>query len=251
MSDFVGKVALVTGGGSGMGAASALLFAEQGAAVAVLDLKLDTAQRTADKIIAQGGKALALAADVSDAEQVQSALQSVEEHFGRLDALLNAAAIYIPLVPLADADLDDWQRVLDINVTGTLLVMKYAIPLLLKGGGGAIVNFSSVAGASGADGCAAYVASKHAVVGLTKVAALDYAKKNIRVNAIGPGMVDTPMLAPIIATEKARRGLFAATPLGRIAEPGEIAEVAVFLCSARASFVTGGYYPVDGGLLIR
>jgi NAD(P)-dependent dehydrogenase (short-subunit alcohol dehydrogenase family) len=250
-NDYSGKVALVTGGGSGMGAASALLFAERGAAVAVLDVKLEAAQQIAAQITAQGGSALALAADVGVAEQMEAAVQRAVEHFGRLDAVLNSAGMNTLPFPVADFPLDFWQRTLTVNLSGTFHTMKYAIPALLKSGGGAIVNVASTMGAVGLAGTAAYTASKHGVVGLTKVAALDYAKKNIRVNAIGPGFIDTPMLGAITQDERANRAFLATTPMGRFGQTTEIAELVLFLCSARASFITGAYYPIDGGYLIR
>jgi len=251
MDDYSGKVALVTGAGSGMGAASALLFAERGAAVAVLDLNLNAAQQVAGRIEGKRGKALALAVDVADAEQVERAVRQTAQHFGRIDAVLNSAGTTSAPFSIEDFPLDRWQQVFAVNVNGTFHIMKYAIPELLKSGGGAIVNIASTMGAAALAGTAAYTASKHAVVGLTKVAALDYAKKNIRVNAIGPGFVDTPMLDSTMRDEKVTRLFLSTTPLGRFGKTSEIAELVVFLCSERAGFITGAYYPIDGGYLAR
>lgn len=251
MNDYTGKVAFVTGGGSGMGAASALLFSERGAAVAVIDVKLEAAQQVAVRIEERGGKALALAADVAQAEQVEHAVRRAAQHFGRIDAVLNSAGMNTPPFALADFPLDYWQQTFAVNLSGTFHTMKYAIPELLKSGGGAIVNVASTMGSVALPGTAAYTASKHGVVGLTQVAALDYAKRGIRINAIGPGFVDTPMLNAIVRDERANRAFLAGTPMGRFGETAEIAELVLFLCSARAGFITGAYYPIDGGYLAR
>ncbi len=251
MGEFTDRVALVTGGGSGLGEASALLFAEHGAAVAVLDVDAPAAQRVAGQIEAAGGQALAIVADVADPDQVRAGVDRAAAHFGRIDALLNSAGISTHNAPVADYPLEQWNRGLAINLSGTFYGMKYAIPHMLKNGGGAIVNIASVMGHVAHAGGTAYVTTKHGVIGLTKAAALDYAAHGVRANVIGPGIIDTPMNAPVFAMEEVRSRLLAATPLGRFGRAREVAELVVFLCSKHASFITGAYYPIDGGYLAQ
>jgi len=248
MSEFGGKVALVTGGGSGIGEASALLFAERGAAVAVVDVDAAAAQRVASKIQSTGGQALAVVANVAQASQVQAAVTEAVARFGRLDALLNSAGISPQYAPVGEYPLEEWDRTLAINLSGTFYGMKYAIPEMLRHDGGAVVNMSSIMGQVASPGGLAYCATKHGVVGLTKAAALDYGARGVRVNAIGPGMVETPMTAASVNTEM-RQVLLACTPLKRFAQARDIAELIVFLCSERANYITGAYYPIDGGYL--
>ena len=248
MSEFSGKVALVTGGGSGIGEASALVFAERGAAVAVVDVDAAAAQRVASRIESGGGQALAVAANVAQASQVQAAVAQAVAHFGRLDALLNSAGISPQYAAVGDYPLAEWDRTVAINLSGTFYGMKYAIPEMLRHDGGAVVNISSIMGQVASPGGLAYCATKHGVIGLTKAAALDYGSRGVRVNAIGPGMVETPMTAASVNDEM-RQALLACTPLKRFAQARDIAELIVFLCSARASFMTGAYYPIDGGYL--
>lgn len=251
MGEFTGKVALITGGGSGLGEASALLFAQHGAAVAVVDVDGAAAKRVAGKIESAGGQALALVADVAQAAQVQTAVARAASHFGRIDALLNSAGISTHNAPVADYPLEQWDRGLAINLSGTFYGMKYTIPEMLKHGGGAIVNIASIMGQVAHAGGTAYSTTKHAVIGLTKVAALDYATQGVRVNVIGPGIIDTPMNAPVFAMKEVHDRLLAATPLGRFGRASEVAELVVFLCSDHASFITGAYYPIDGGYLAQ
>ncbi|MFN8624864.1 MAG: SDR family NAD(P)-dependent oxidoreductase [Candidatus Binatia bacterium] len=249
MSEFSAKVALVTGGGSGIGEATALLFAERGAAVAVVDVDEAAARRVASTIQSTGGQALAVAANVAQATQVRAAVAQAVSHFGRLDALLNSAGISPQYAPVGDYPLEEWDRTLATNLSGTFYGMKYAIPEMLRHDGGAVVNISSIMGQVASPGGLAYCATKHGVIGLTKAAALDYGARGVRVNAIGPGVVETPMTAASITTDEMRQGLLAFTPLQRFAQAREIAELVIFLCSARASFITGAYYPIDGGYL--
>jgi NAD(P)-dependent dehydrogenase (short-subunit alcohol dehydrogenase family) len=249
MSEFSGKVALVTGGGSGIGEASALLFAERGAAVAVVDVDVGAAQRVANQIQSTGGQALAVAANVAHPSQVQAAVAQSVSRFGRLDALLNSAGISPQYAAVGDYPLEEWDRALAINLSGTFYGMKYAIPEMLRHDGGAVVNISSIMGQVASPGGLAYCATKHGVIGLTKAAALDYGARGVRVNAIGPGVVETPMTAAAVNTDEMRQALLAFTPLKRFAQARDIAELIVFVCSERASFITGAYYPIDGGYL--
>jgi len=248
MADFSDRVALVTGGGSGIGAACARLFAARGASVGVADFDLAAAERVAGEL---GGRALAVAVDVADAAQVRAMVERSVGAFGRLDALVNSAGISTQNAPVADYPLDAWDRALAVNLSGSFYAMRYSIPEMLKTGGGAIVNVSSMMGQIAHPGGAAYVSTKHALVGLTKAVALDYARQGVRVNAVGPGVVDTPMTRTAISDESIRRMQMAMTPLGRFARPEEIAELICFLCSPRASFITGAYYVADGGYVAQ
>jgi NAD(P)-dependent dehydrogenase (short-subunit alcohol dehydrogenase family) len=243
-----GKVAFVTGAANGIGRATALAFAREGAGVVVADISERGNQETARLVEEAGGRALAIRCDASRAEEVKAALDKAVEAFGRLDYAFNNAGIEQPLVPAADLTEDQWDRIVGIDLRGVFLCMKHEIPLMLEQGGGAIVNTSSGAGVKGFAGQAAYCAAKFGVVGLTKAAALDYAKANVRINAVCPGIVETPMMDRFSGgTPEGRARVVAQEPVGRMGRPEEIAAAVLWLCSDAAAFVVGHAMVVDGG----
>jgi len=245
---FEGKVALVTGAASGIGRASALAFARAGAKTVVADVVVEGGEETVRMIKAAGGDALFVRTDVSKAAEVETLIQQVVETYGRLDYAHNNAGIEGEGAPTADCTEENWDRIININLKGVWLCMKYAIPQMLKHGGGAIVNTASVAGLVGVPGGSAYSAAKGGVVQLTRTVALEYAKAGIRVNAVCPGAIRTPMVERIVANRpEVEAVIIALEPIGRLGKPEEIAEAVVWLCSDAASFVTGVPLPVDGG----
>jgi NAD(P)-dependent dehydrogenase (short-subunit alcohol dehydrogenase family) len=255
-----GKVALVTGGGSGMGRASSLEFAAQGAKVVVADYVPEGGERTVAVIRDTGGEATFVQVDVSNAAQVEAMLKKVVDTYGRVDCAHNNAGIEGQIVSTADCSLENWNRIIATNLTGVWLCLKYEIAQMLKQRGGAIVNTASAAGLKAVPGFVAYCASKHGVVGVTKVAAMEYAKAGIRINAVCPGPIDTPMLGRIIDVASSAGASAAtsavipspgnATPIGRNGKPEEVARVVAWLCSDAASYVTGVAMPVDGGYVV-
>jgi NAD(P)-dependent dehydrogenase (short-subunit alcohol dehydrogenase family) len=245
---FAGKVAFVTGAGSGMGRTTALAFAREGAAVAAADIAEHGSQETVRMIEEGGGQALAVHCDVSRADDVKAALGRSVDAFGKLDIAFNNAGIEQPLRATAELTEEEWDRIIAINLRGVFVCMKYEIPLMLEQGAGAIVNTSSGAGVKGFADQAAYTAAKHGVIGLTRSAALDYAPFNIRVNAICPGIIDTEMMQRFTGgTAAGRDRVIAQEPIGRMGTPDEIAAAALWLCSDAASFVVGHALVVDGG----
>jgi len=251
MAEFTGKVALVTGAASGIGRSTAELYAREGAKVVVSDVDEQGGRETVRLIKAAGGDALFVRADVSDPAQVEALVGKALETYGRLDFACNNAGIGGESNPTADQSIEGWQRVININLSGVFYCMKYEIPAMLRSGGGAIVNMASILGQVAFAGAPAYVAAKHGVVGLTRNAAVEYAPQGVRVNAIGPAFISTPMISALEQDKAAYNMLVSLHPIGRLGRPEEIAELVIWLSSDKASFVTGSYYAVDGGYLAR
>jgi NAD(P)-dependent dehydrogenase (short-subunit alcohol dehydrogenase family) len=248
-----GKVALVTGGASGIGRATALTFAREGAKLIIADMNEDGGHQTVHMITENGGEAIFVKTDVTQATAVEALISTAVETYGRLDCAHNNAGISSGGQRAFTAEYPEerWHQVIAIDLTGVWLCMKYAIAQMLKQGGGAIVNTASVAGLLGLPYASAYVASKHGVVGLTKTAALEYAKQGIRVNCVCPGYIATPMTAPGMQDPSRMALMLASEPVGRMGKPEEVAEAVVWLCSEAASFVTGHTMSVDGGYVAQ
>lgn len=247
-----GKVALVTGAGAGIGRASALVFAREGARVVVSDVNVEGGEETARRMRDAGGDARFVRADVSNEAHVRELIATTIDAFGRLDIAFNNAGIEGTLATTHECSEASWDRTLAVNLKGVWLCMRAEIEHMLRQGGGAIVNMSSVAGLVGFSGLPAYVASKHAVLGLTKTAALEYAERGIRINAVCPGVIHTEMIDRVTGkTKEAEQQFIAYEPIGRMGRPEEVAEAAVWLASDAASFVTGVCLPIDGGFVAR
>jgi NAD(P)-dependent dehydrogenase (short-subunit alcohol dehydrogenase family) len=247
-----GKVVIITGAASGIGRATALIYAREGARVIIADVNEKGGEETLSMLNKQGHQGLFVRTDMAVETDVKTLIDRAMTAHGRLDAAFNNAGILGMQAPSADMPANEFDKIISVNLKGVYLCMKYEIPAMLKGGGGAIVNTASMAGLVGIPTLGAYCASKHGVIGLTKTAALEYAKAGIRVNCVCPGAIDTPMAASIGGGNSAMlEGLVAAEPIGRMGRPSEIGEAAVWLCSDHASFVTGHSMVVDGGLVAQ
>jgi NAD(P)-dependent dehydrogenase (short-subunit alcohol dehydrogenase family) len=247
--DLQGKTALVTGAASGIGKAIALLYGQQGANVMVSDVDRTQGEQVADQLIAAGTNAQFFQADVADSTQCQQLVQQTIRAFGTLDIACNNAGIIGEEVLTADYSLDGWQKIINVNLNSVFFCLKYELEVMLKQGSGTIVNMASILGQVGTLGLSGYVTAKHGMIGLTQTAAIEYASQGIRINAVGPGYIDTPLLAHMSAEVKQQ--LVNLHPIGRLGKAEEVAELVIWLSSAKASFVTGAYYPVDGGYLAR
>lgn len=245
------KVALITGAAAGIGRATAQAFAAEGQSVVVADFSTDGGAETVEAIKAGGGEAFFVKVDVADEESVKAMVAATVRKYGRLDVLVNNAGVSsaAPDVPLHELSTEAFHRVMAINVSGTFMGMKYSIPEMLKNGGGSVINVSSVNGFRGSAGDPSYPTSKHAVIGLTKSAALTYASAGVRVNCIAPGVVKTNMTESIFEDEQTTNWLLSVTPMKRFGTPEEIANLIYFLSSDKAGYITGGCFPVDGGWL--
>src|SRR6185437_14570069 len=249
MKSLENKVAIVTGAGSGIGKAICLLYEKEGAKIVVSDISEKAGNETVSEIKDAGGKAIFVKADSSKPEDNKNLVEQTVKEFGGLHVAVNNAGIGGPIGPVGEYPIDGWDKVIAINLSGVFYGMRYQIPAMLKSGGGSIVNMASILGKVGTKGSAAYVAAKHGVIGLTESAALEYADQKIRINAVGPGYIKTPLLESL--DEATMNDLVGLHPMGRLGESNEVAELALWLNSDKASFVTGAYYNVDGGYLAQ
>ena len=243
------KTVIITGAASGIGKATAELFSGEGANVIISDIQEAQGKSVAENIISAGGKASFIKTDVARPEDMEALVDFAIRTYGKLDVAVNNAGIGGELNPIADMSIEGWQKVIAVNLNSLFYGMKYQIQAMLKGGGGSIVNISSILGAAGFAGSAAYTAAKHGVVGLTKTAALEYSAMGIRINAVGPGFIDTPLLNALDVETK--KQLVALHPIGRLGKSEEVAELIYWLGSDKSSFVTGSYYAIDGGYLAK
>ncbi|GAB3918344.1 SDR family NAD(P)-dependent oxidoreductase [Larkinella terrae] len=248
--DLKGKVALVTGAASGIGEAIALLYGQHGASVMLSDVNEERGQQVADQVVAEGGIARFFKADVGDPGQCQQLIEETVSAFGGLDMACNNAGIGGELNQTGDYSLEGWQKIININLNSVFYCLKFELEAMLKQNRtGSIINMASILGQVGTAMSPGYVAAKHGVVGLTQTAAIEYAPKGIRINAVGPAYIDTPLLG--VLPDEVKASLIGLHPIGRLGRAEEVAELVIWLSSEKASFVTGSYYPIDGGYLAR
>ncbi|WP_080058575.1 SDR family NAD(P)-dependent oxidoreductase [Spirosoma aerolatum] len=248
--DLAGKTALVTGAASGIGKATAILYAQHGANVMLSDVDEAQGQQVAEEILASGAKARFLKADVGDSAQCQQLIQETVKTFGKLDIAFNNAGIGGEMNMTGDYSIEGWHHIINVNLNSVFYCLKYELEAMLsQNTGGSIINMASILGQVGTASAPGYVAAKHGILGLTQTAAIEYAPKGIRINSVGPGYIDTPLLR--ILPDEARQAVIALHPIGRLGRSEEVAELVVWLSSDKASFVTGSYYPVDGGYLAQ
>lgn len=245
------KVAIVTGAASGIGKSVAQLYAQNGAAVVLSDINVDLGERTTQEIRESGGQATFVRADVSQPDDCRAVVDTALSEYGRLDYACNNAGVGGEQNLTADYSIEGWNNIISINLSSVFYCMKYQIPAMLNNGGGAIVNMASILGQVGFAGASGYVAAKHGVLGLTRTAALEYATTGVRINVVGPAFISTPLIQSLEEDTEAKNMLVSLHPIGRLGTPEEVAELVVWLSSEKASFVTGAYYPVDGGYLAR
>jgi NAD(P)-dependent dehydrogenase (short-subunit alcohol dehydrogenase family) len=249
--DFKNKVAVVTGASSGIGKSVSELYAREGAAVVLSDINQELGEKTTEEIRKAGGEAIFVSADVSKPSDCENMVKAAMDKYGRLDFACNNAGIGGDQNPTADYSLESWDKAIAVNLSGVFYCMKYELPAMLKGGGGSIINMASILGRVGFAGAVGYVAAKHGVLGLTKTAAIEYAPHGVRVNVVGPGFISTPLIKELEENPEINNMLISLHPVGRLGKPVEVAELVIWLSSDKASFVTGAYYPVDGGYLTR
>lgn len=244
-----GKVAIITGAASGIGESTAILFAKEGAKLVLADIDIKKLKILSDKINGERGEAVFVKADTSVPADCEKIVEKAIDEYGRLDIAVNNAGIGGAQAPLGEYKIEDWQRVININLSGVFYGMRYQIPAMLKSGGGSVINVASILGSVGFANSGAYVAAKHGVVGLTKTAAIEYSAKGIRVNSVGPAFINTPLIESL--DKQLLDKLVELHPMGRLGEAEEVAQLFVWLASDRASFATGAYYPIDGGYLAQ
>ncbi len=250
MKTLENKVAIITGAGSGIGKSTALLFAKEGAKVVVTDINEEHGNSVVKEIEAYGGDAIFIKADTSKAEDSEMTVKKTIEKFGQLDIAVNNAGISGPTEPIGEYSIEAWDKVISINLSGVFYGMRYQIPEMQKAGKGSIINVASILGQVGFANSSAYAAAKHGVVGLTKTAGLEYGKSGVRVNAVGPAFIETPLVKDSLS-EDAYNSLAEMHSMGRLGQPNEVAELFLWLASDKASFATGAYYPIDGGYLAK